>query len=88
MKQYSNYKNANELLVGRACEVIESLDLDLKNPPVSLNSSFLYTRKKGSITANEVKKEIFRLGYGESNEINFPFIEKVYKQIIYLLKFN
>jgi hypothetical protein len=46
------------------------------------------TRKKGSITANEVKKEIFRLGYGESDEINFPFIEKVWKQIIYLLKFN
>jgi hypothetical protein len=87
MKQYNNYKNANDLLVKRACEVIESLDLDLKNPPVSLKPAFLYTRK-GSVSANEVKKEIFRLGYGESDEINFPFIERVYKQIIYLLKFN
>ncbi len=86
--QPKKYKNANDLLVSRSFEVMAELDLDLSNRPTSLSATYLRTNRGTTLSINDVKKKIFELGYGESNEINYRFIDAVYRQICYNLKFN
>jgi hypothetical protein len=84
---FKKYKNTNDLLVSRACEVIENLNLQILEISHDKPTRFP-TNKKGLMHKDDVKKEIMRLGYGEAEEVNFTFIDKVFKQIIYLLKYN
>jgi hypothetical protein len=43
--------------------------------------------KRGVVHKDDVKSEIMRLGY-EADEISYAFVNKVFTQIIYLLKYN
>jgi hypothetical protein len=80
-------RNNDELLCVRAYEVIQNLNLaPLKNHTDKPNNFF--TRNADLLNKDEIKKEVMRLGYGEPSESTFTWIEKVFKQIIYYLKYN
>jgi hypothetical protein len=85
--EFKRYKNQNDLLVSRACEVIENLKL--QKLEISHDKPVRFPiGKRGAVHKDDVKSEIMRLGYGESEEVNFTFIDKVFKQIIYTLKYS
>ena len=85
--EFRKYKNQNDLLVTRACEVIENLKLEKLEISHDKPTRFPIG-KRGVLHKDEIKKEIFRLGYGAAEEVNFTFIDKVFKQIIYTLKYS
>jgi hypothetical protein len=78
-------KNQNELLVHRAYEVIQNLEL--KSLDLTHENPKRFPTANSTISLNEVKKEIMRLGY-EEDEINYMFVNKVFKQIVFLLKYS
>ena len=85
--EFKRYKNQNDLLVTRACEVIENLKLQKLEISHDKPTRFP-VGKRGLMHKDDVKSEIMRLGYGEAEEVNFTFIDKCFKQIIYILKYN
>jgi hypothetical protein len=85
--EFKRYKNQNDLLVTRACEVIENLNLQKLEISHDKPTRFPIG-KRGVVHKDDVKSEIMRLGYGEADEISYTFVNKVFTQIIYLLKYN
>jgi hypothetical protein len=86
MKIY-NVPTKDELLCVRAYEVIQNLHLiklEISHDrPVRFPTSY-----KSAIHRDEVKTEIMKLGKGMPSETNYTFVNKVYTQIIYYLKYN
>jgi hypothetical protein len=87
MKKLYNTPTKDELLCVRAYEVIENLHL-IKLEISHDKPTRFPTSYKSAIHKDDVKTEIMKLGKGMPSETNFTFIEKVFKQIIYYLKYN
>ena len=80
-------KEKDDLLCTRAYEVVQNLGLQKIESRTEKPTQFHVSRHK-ILHKDDVKREIMRLGNGEPTQTNFTFIERVFKQIIYYLKFS